>query len=36
MKGNRGDQYVETEVEIPKKLTDKQKTLIEELRREGL
>jgi curved DNA-binding protein len=35
-KGNRGDQYVETEVEIPKKLTDKQKMLIEELRKEGL
>jgi curved DNA-binding protein len=36
MKGNRGDQYVETEIEIPKKLTDKQKMLIEELRKEGL
>jgi curved DNA-binding protein len=35
-KGSRGDQYVETEVELPKKLTDRQKTLIEELRREGL
>lgn len=36
IKGNKGDQYVETEVEIPKKLTDKQKILIEELRKEGL
>ena len=36
MKGNRGDQYVETEIEIPKKLTDKQKMMIEELRKEGL
>lgn len=35
-KGGRGDQYVETDVELPKKLTDRQKTLIEELRREGL
>lgn len=35
-KGSRGDQYVETEVELPKKLTDKQKTLIEELRGAGL
>lgn len=36
MKGNRGDQYIETEVELPKKLTDRQKVLIEELRKEGL
>jgi DnaJ-class molecular chaperone len=36
MKGNRGDQYIETEVELPKKLTEKQKMLIEELRKEGL
>jgi DnaJ-class molecular chaperone len=36
MKGTRGDQYIETEVELPKKLTDKQKTMIEELRKEGL
>lgn len=35
-KGSRGDQYVETEVELPKKLSDRQKTLIEELRSEGL
>jgi len=31
-----GDLYVEVVPEIPKRLTDKQKTLIEELRREGL
>jgi curved DNA-binding protein len=30
------DQYVEVSVEIPKKLTEKQKTLVEELRKEGL
>jgi curved DNA-binding protein len=36
LKGGRGDQYVETDVEIPKRLTDRQKTLLEELRREGL
>ncbi len=35
-KGGRGDQYVEIEVDIPKKITDRQKTLLEELRREGL
>lgn len=31
-----GDQYVEVIVEIPKKLTEKQKRLFEELRREGI
>lgn len=31
-----GDQYVEIVVDIPKKLTEKQKKLIEELRKEGL
>jgi curved DNA-binding protein len=36
LKGGRGDQYVEVDVELPKRLTDKQKTLVEELRREGL
>lgn len=36
LKGNRGDHYVETEVDLPRKLSDKQKTLVEELRREGL
>ena len=30
------DQYVEVTVDIPKKLTEKQKTLVEELRKEGL
>jgi curved DNA-binding protein len=35
-KGVAGDLYVEVVPEIPKKLTEKQKTLIEELRREGL
>jgi curved DNA-binding protein len=34
--GTDADQYVEVTVEIPKKLTEKQKTLIEELRKEGL
>jgi curved DNA-binding protein len=36
LKQERGDQYVEVAVEIPKKITDKQKSIIEELRREGL
>jgi curved DNA-binding protein len=36
LKGGRGDQYVETETEIPKRLTDRQKTLLEELKKEGL
>ncbi|MCS7280310.1 MAG: DnaJ domain-containing protein [Desulfobacterota bacterium] len=31
-----GDQYVEVIVEIPKKLTERQRRLIEELRKEGL
>ncbi|MCX7966716.1 MAG: DnaJ domain-containing protein, partial [Syntrophorhabdaceae bacterium] len=35
-KGDRGDQYIEIDVEIPKKITERQRTLIEELRREGL
>ncbi len=30
------DQYVEVTVDLPKKLTEKQRTLIEELRKEGL
>ena len=34
--GTDADQYVEVTVEIPKKLTEKQKTLVEELRKEGL
>lgn len=35
-KGVTGDQYVEVRIEIPKKLTDRQKALLEELRKEGL
>jgi curved DNA-binding protein len=35
-KGGRGDQYVEVVVEVPRKLTDKQRSLVEELRREGI
>jgi curved DNA-binding protein len=31
-----GDQYVEVIIDIPKKVTEKQKTLLEELRKEGL
>ncbi len=31
-----GDEYVEVIIDIPKKLTGKQKTLLEELRKEGL
>ncbi len=31
-----GDEYVEVIIDIPKKLTDRQKTLLEELRKEGL
>ena len=34
--GTDADQYVEVAVEIPKKLTEKQKTLVEELKKEGL
>jgi curved DNA-binding protein len=34
--GTDADQYVEVIVDIPKKLTEKQKTLIEELKKEGL
>jgi curved DNA-binding protein len=35
-KGTRGDQYVEMVIEVPKKLTDRQRSLVEELRREGI
>jgi curved DNA-binding protein len=35
-KGTNGDQYVEVLIDIPKRLTDKQKTLLEELKREGI
>jgi curved DNA-binding protein len=34
--GTDADQYVEVTVDLPKKLTEKQKTLVEELRKEGL
>lgn len=36
MKQGSGDEYVEITVEVPRKLTEKQKSLLEELRREGL
>jgi curved DNA-binding protein len=35
-KGGRGDLYVEIVVDIPKRVTDKQRTLLEELRKEGM
>ena len=31
-----GDEYVEVAIDVPKRLTDKQKALLEELRKEGL
>jgi curved DNA-binding protein len=31
-----GDEYVEVIIDIPKRLTDRQKALLEELRKEGL
>ena len=34
--GENGDEYVEVVIDIPKKLTDRQKALLEELRKEGL
>ena len=34
--GTDADQYVEVAIDVPKKLSDKQKTLLEELRKEGL
>ena len=36
MKQGRGDEYVEVVVDVPRKLSDRQRTLLEELRREGL
>ncbi len=36
VKHGRGDEYVELTMEVPRKLTDKQKSMLEELRREGL
>jgi curved DNA-binding protein len=35
-KGVAGDQYVEVIIDIPKKLTDRQKALLEELKKEGI
>ncbi len=35
-RGGRGDEYVEFRVELPRRLTDRQKYLVEELRKEGL
>lgn len=34
--GENGDEYVEVIIDIPKKLTEKQKAILEELRKEGL
>ncbi len=34
--GENGDEYVEVIIDVPKKLTEKQKALLEELRKEGL
>jgi curved DNA-binding protein len=34
--GENGDEYVEVIIDIPKKLTEKQKMILEELRKEGL
>jgi curved DNA-binding protein len=34
--GQNGDEYVEVIIDIPKRLTEKQKTLLSELRKEGL
>ena len=35
-KAGAGDQYVEVAIDVPKRLTDKQKDLLEELKKEGL
>jgi curved DNA-binding protein len=35
-KGTVGDLYVEVDINLPKKLSDRQKTLVEELQKEGL
>ncbi len=35
-RGGAGDQYVEVVIDVPKRLTEKQRALLEELRREGL
>jgi curved DNA-binding protein len=31
-----GDEYVEVAIEVPRRLTDRQKSLLEELKKEGL
>jgi curved DNA-binding protein len=36
MKQGRGDEYVEVTIDVPKKLTEKQKSILEELKQEGL
>ncbi len=36
MKQGRGDEYVEVAIDVPRKLTERQKSILEELRREGL
>jgi curved DNA-binding protein len=36
MKQGRGDEYVEVTIDVPRKLTDKQKSVLEEAKREGL
>ena len=36
MKQGRGDEYVEVTIDVPRKLTDRQRSLLEEARREGL
>jgi curved DNA-binding protein len=35
LKQGRGDEYIEFTVEVPRKITDRQKSLLEELRKEG-
>ena len=36
MKQDRGDEYVVVTIDVPRKLTDRQKSLLEEAKREGL
>lgn len=36
MKQGRGDEYVEVAIDVPRKLTEQQKSILEELKREGL
>ena len=35
-RGGRGDQYVEVVIDVPRRLTDRQRSLVEELRKEGI